>query len=103
MHGQANEYVSTVITETSVAVINSGRSRCPHLLKYARELFKVAALGQFSIRAAHCAGTTNRIADALSRWNDDPKYRRTFYELTKNNIITEHVINDNIFECQYNL
>jgi hypothetical protein len=41
----------------------------------------IAATYEFEIRAKHIAGKENRIADYLSRWNLDKKYRQLFEKL----------------------
>ncbi len=89
--------------ETTVTVINIGRSRCPYLLTYIRELFKLAAEGQFVIRAVHCEGKFNIIPDALSRWDDDDKYPSTFRKLTQNITTTEYNVYDELFFCKYDV
>jgi hypothetical protein len=69
------------------------------MLMYVRELFAVAATEQFSIKAVHCEGKSNRIADSLSRWSESAKFPEQFRELTINVDIEECVASDNLFKC----
>jgi hypothetical protein len=61
--------------EVSTMVINFGRSRSQFLNLCARELLFVAAQNDFDIRAAHIAGSTNTLADSLSRCRLDLAFR----------------------------
>ena len=54
--------------ETSVTVLNTGRTHNSFLQGCLRELELVAARCEFEIRAVHIKGVDNRIPDALSRW-----------------------------------
>ena len=47
-------------------ILVSGPSRDCRIMALGRRLFMPAALGSFTIRAAHIPGTDNDIADALS-------------------------------------
>lgn len=87
----------------TVTVLNAGRTKCRHMLMYVRELFAVAATGQFTIKAVHCEGKTNRIADALSRWSESPKFREQFCELTINTDTEECTASDKLFGCDNEL
>ncbi len=52
----------------TVDIINKCRSKVPFIQKFVRRLIWCSAKGQFVIIAKHIAGTTNVIADALSRF-----------------------------------
>ena len=52
-----------------VECIKSGTSCCPHMMTLLRNLFLIAARGNFSISATHIPGVHNVIADALSRFH----------------------------------
>lgn len=66
--------------ETSVEVINRGRSRNEFSQNCLRELVFVAAMGDFEIRAVHIAGCENRLPDLLSRWELCSSYSQQFYQ-----------------------
>jgi hypothetical protein len=68
--------------EAVCLVINTGRARCRLLQEGLREVCFLAALAQCQIRCVHVPGESNRIADCLSRWDQDPKYQRLFFDLT---------------------
>jgi hypothetical protein len=80
--------------EVSVININSGRSKVKSTQSMLRELRYHEAQGEFQIRAKHIAGVENRIADCLSRWEFDEKYKKEFEELTKEYNLEEFKIND---------
>ena len=50
-----------------VCVVNSGTSRCPHLMRLVRLLFATAVRHNFDVRLKHVPGTSNIEADLLSR------------------------------------
>ncbi|XP_078667500.1 uncharacterized protein LOC144909308 [Branchiostoma floridae x Branchiostoma belcheri] len=64
--------------ETSVTVLNSGRTRSPFLQSCLRNIWLCAATEQFEIRAVHIPGVHNRLADHLSRWHTSPYHPREF-------------------------
>jgi hypothetical protein len=64
--------------EASVKVLNSGFTKDEFMQCCLRESCFIAATREFEIRAKHIAGKENRIADYLSRWNLDKKYRQLF-------------------------
>ncbi|XP_065189453.1 uncharacterized protein LOC135820075 [Sycon ciliatum] len=53
--------------EAVAAVLKSGTSRCPNVMSLLRQLFFICAEGNFMVTARHIPGTTNILADALSR------------------------------------
>ena len=63
---------------TSVQVLNSGKSKDEALLKCLREICYFSAMHEFEIRAEHLPGVENRKSDLLSRWHLDGKYKRLF-------------------------
>lgn len=69
--------------EATVSVINSGRTKDPIMQRCLRELSYVTAVNQFQVRSYHVSGVSNRLADCLSRWDTDIKYKKQFLELTK--------------------
>ena len=54
--------------ETSVTVLNTGRTYNSFLLECLRELEFVAGKCEFEMKAVHIPGVENRIPHALSRW-----------------------------------
>ena len=64
-------------------VINSGKSRCKFMQSCLREICYWAAIYEFQIKAQHLEGTSNRLADCLSRWHLDPLHKSEFIRLTE--------------------
>ena len=85
-----------------VHVLNSGRSRDSDLLQCSRELWFLAAVHRFELRASHIAGTDNRIPDHLSRWHLSDTHRQQFELLTRDVNTVEIPISRDDFEldCQ---
>ena len=88
---------------STVHVINAGRTKCPYMLMYVREMFAVAAARQFCLKTVHCEGTSNRLADSLSRWEESPKFQDQFYDITKHSDTTECIVIDTLFKCDNEL
>ncbi len=57
----------------TVAVLETGRGRCPFLLACAREAWRVTANNAVEVHVSHIAGNNNDLADYLSRIHKDPK------------------------------
>ncbi len=53
----------------SVYLINTSRSRDPWMQACIRELWYLAAMYSFELKATHIQGVNNRLADHLSRWD----------------------------------
>ena len=53
--------------EAVAAVLKSGSSRCTNVISLLRQLFFICAKGNFMVTTRHIPGTTNILADALSR------------------------------------
>lgn len=51
----------------TVAILNKGRSKSPHIMPLMRRLTLIAAKNNFIFSSIHVPGRTNLIADALSR------------------------------------
>jgi hypothetical protein len=66
-----------------------------------REICFIAATLEFEIRAKHIAGRENRIADYLSRWNLDKKYRQLFEKFVNLKNFQEIKITDEFFRFFY--
>ena len=64
--------------EVAVTVLNTGRSHNKFLLSCLREIELLAARHEFEIRGNHIPGVENRISDALSRWDIDPRFEQVF-------------------------
>ncbi len=69
--------------DTSVQVLNSGKTRDPFLQACVREICYLAALGEFEIRAVHLPGRQNILADLLSRWEFDRSAATKFSSMFK--------------------
>ena len=63
----------------AVHVINSGKSRDSFMSACIRELWLVVSTNLFQLRAIHLPGVENRLADALSRWDESVAHQERFY------------------------
>lgn len=54
--------------ETTVTIINKGRSSLPLIKRFVRRLTWTPVLGYFVIQAAHAPGLDNKIADSLPQF-----------------------------------
>ena len=84
--------------EVAVTVINTGRSHNNFLLSCLREIELLAARHEFEIRGNHIPGVENRISDALSRWDIDPKFEQVFRDQVKDLEPKECFVYDGLFE-----
>ena len=82
-HFQENNIQIYCDNKTSVDILRSGKSKCQFSQRVLREIRYWSAQGNFKIRGVHLPGVKNEIADALSRWHLDPKYKIKFEQLTK--------------------
>lgn len=80
-----------------VQLINSGRSRDYWMQACIRELWYLASKFSFEIRAVHIAGSTNTLADHLSRWYTDSSHQARFNELTHNVPTKEFCVSPTVF------
>lgn len=69
--------------QTTVTIINSCSARDRFLQACLREIQHICALNSAEIRAVWLKTSQNEIADALSRWNQHPKYAECFRQLTQ--------------------
>jgi hypothetical protein len=83
--------------EAVVQVLNSGRARCYLLQEGLREVCFLAACAQCEIKAVHLPGTSNRIADCLSRWSKGENFQVEFFKLTKTWKLLEYQVADSDF------
>ena len=60
-------------------VINSGKAKCPFLQNCLRELCYWTSLYDIHFRAVHLEGSQNRLADYLSRFHLDNKFKDNFF------------------------
>ena len=83
--------------ESVCQVINTGRTRCPLLQEGLRELCFLAAVAQCQIKSVHLAGSENRIADCLSRWDQHESFRSEFERIVSGKEIKEWSVMDSDF------
>ena len=83
--------------EPAVSVINTGKSRDPFMATCIRELWLVVASNLFELRAIHLPGVDNRVADALSRWDESVFYRDSFFSFTSDSVYDEVYVVDDLF------
>ncbi len=83
--------------QTSVIVLNTGRTRDPFLQACLREICMLAATAEFEVRARHIPGDTNRIPDLLSRWHSGSATRTEFKTRTRSNPLRLCEVEDAMF------
>lgn len=81
--------------QAAVDVINSGFTKDHFMQRCLRQLWWTSALHDFEIRATHIPGAHNSIADALSRWELEPRYRNIFHNECQNSNVTLNIIDFN--------
>ena len=81
----------------TVTVLNTGKCKDKFMLKCLREITMICAKMQLEVRAIHIPGTENRIADHLSRWDLNASHKKQFFEITKQYVLKNCVINDDMF------
>ena len=62
-----------------------------------RELWLVVSEHEFELRAVHLPGEENRVADWLSRWHLDDKYRNAFESFSSGSNYQEVYIDYEMF------
>ena len=84
----------------AVDVINSSKTRDPFFATCLRELWLEVSKFGFELRAVHLPGEENRVADWLSRWEYDPKYRELFHQFISDEFdqFVELYIGHDLFE-----
>lgn len=75
----------------SVAVVNSGRSRCEFLNSCLREIAYLCATYEIQIHCLHICGSDNRVSDYLSRWHLEDSYSSKFFDLCGQNMTCSNV------------
>ena len=60
-------------------------------------LSKLAAVGEFELKAKDIEGVNNRFPDLLSRWDLDAKYSREFLKIF---VGIEVYVNHNVFKIE---
>jgi hypothetical protein len=83
--------------QVSVTVLNSGKTHSAFLADCLRELWLVAAIHDFQLRAVHLDGISNRAADYLSRWHLNKKHSLDFYKLFKGRRLSARSVSNDIF------
>lgn len=78
--------------QNSVLAVNSGASRNRILQACLREIYHICALNSTEIKAIWLKTSDNDVADALSRWDQHPKFPAQFFRLTRDRNIQETVI-----------
>ena len=78
-------------------VISSGKAKCENLQDGLREIAFLAATMEFEIRTVHIESKMNLLADKLSRWDLDVRYKEEFFEAAKKYKLQEFEIGDEMF------
>lgn len=91
--------------ESVVKVINSSRTRDPFLSACLRDLWLEVSKFKFEMRAVHLPGVENRVADWLSRWDDQPDYQDSFHNFigAEADIYKELVVSREMFQLSNDL
>ena len=79
-------------------VINSGKASCEVLQNSLREICFIAAFHEFEIRAEFLEGSSNRLADILSRWHLNVNSEAKSQELTGGLQLQENYIEESFFQ-----
>lgn len=79
-------------------VINSGKAKCEILQNGLREIAFLTAFYECEIRTVYLESKANRISDHLSRWDLNNVHKDLFFELTKQFILTEHIVSESYFD-----
>ncbi len=87
---------------TSVTFMNPRRSKYPFLQDCLRELAYISARHQVEIRVVRIPGVTNRIPNALSRWELDPRYKKEFWQLVGSGSVFEQFVYEGLFQFSHN-
>ena len=67
------------------------------MLALCREVFFIAATEEFALKAVHCSGKDNRVADLLSRWDEVPDGVQKLQDLTGQSDLEYLNVNDDFF------
>ncbi len=79
------------------SVLNSDRSKNLFLQSFLREMAFVTARHEFEVRGVHISGISNRIPDALSRWEMNHKYQIEFEQLVGEEPVYESFVYPGLF------
>ena len=86
--------------EVSVEVVNSGKARNKFTQSCLREICFLAARANAQIKLVHLEGSTNRISDCLSRFDDTVKHKQ-FYQLTQGVNVKFRHIEEELFKFSH--
>lgn len=91
--------------QSVISILNSGKGKDKFMLHYARQICMLCANNNSEIRLVYVASSENRLADCLSRWYLDSKYRKSFADLLSNDneSYTELDIHESLFDNIYNI
>lgn len=78
-------------------VLNSGKSKSEFLQSALREICFLAAVNEFQLKGQFISGTSNRLADILSRWHLSSLSADKFLELTEGYALQEFKISEDMF------
>ena len=81
-----------------VHVINSSKTKDPFMATCLRELWLVVSQYKFELSAVHLPGEENRVADWLSRWHLNKKYKEAFINFVSGGTRCEEMfVDDEMF------
>ena len=69
--------------QAMVNIVNMGRASNIFAQSCLREICFITASVNAVVKVVHCRGVENKVADFLSRWDEDPKYKDLFEMETK--------------------
>ena len=87
--------------QTSVIVMNAGRSRDKFLQSCLRELCYLAAKYECELRGEHIPGIDNRLPDLLSRWGLGAQFQAEFNERTQGLDAKECIVDNGLFRFSH--
>lgn len=85
---------------TTVAVINLGKAKNTFAQKCLREIAYICSLNNCQIKMVHLSGTSNRLADELSRMHLNDTHKRKALKLMIKNNLKMVVVNTNLFRFE---
>ena len=97
-HWKGKRIVVQCDNEASVWCLNQGKADNSFLLACLREIEMCAATREFEIRGNWISGISNRIPDALSRWDLNPSYREEFRRQVQGRQVKEIFVYEGLFE-----
>ena len=95
---ERKRFVMKCDNQNTVRAINTGNLRDPVMQACLRELHKILAFNSCKVRAVFLTGSSNQLADCLSRWHLHPRFKKEFEKRTAHSNLKEVKIEPEIFD-----